>query len=278
MKYLIFGNGWLGNKFKKYLMNAEITTADIARAEQIREAIKKHNPEVILNCAGKTGKPNIDWCEDNQTQTFLSNVLGPLKLSFVAKEFGIYLVHLSSGCIYEGDNNGKGFSEKDTPNFKRSYYSQTKILAEEHLKDSNVLQLRLRMPIDEELSERSLVAKLLNYEKIISIPNSVTIVDDLLFAAKKLIDRRKVGVYNIVNPGVITHQEIMELYKEIINPELKYKIFSLEELLKKTKAGRSNCVLNTEKLQKEGIRLPEIHLRLREVFEAYKNNPARNDS
>ncbi len=269
MKYLIFGNGWIGNKFKKYLINAEITTADITRDEQILEAINKHNPEVIINCAGKTGRPNIDWCESNQTQTFLSNVLGPLKLSFAAKEHGIYLVHLSSGCIYEGDNNGKGFSEEDKPNFKGSYYSQTKILAEEHLKSSNTLQLRLRMPIDEELSERSLVSKILKYEKIISVPNSITIVEDLLFAAKRLMDKNRVGIYNIVNPGVINHKEIMELYKEIINPSHKYELFSLEEMLRITKAGRSNCVLNTEKLENEGIKLPEIHLALRELFEKY---------
>lgn len=266
----------MGNKFKKYLLNSEITSADITKENKIDEAIKKHKSEVIINCAGKTGKPNIDWCETHQIETFASNVLGPLKLSFAAKEFGIYLVHLSSGCIYEGDNEGKGFSEEDLPNFRGSYYSRTKILAEEHLKDSDVLQLRLRMPIDEDLGERSLVSKLLKYDKIISVPNSLTVVEDLLFAAKQLMDKNRVGIYNIVNPGIITHQEIMDLYKEIINPSLKYEIFSLEEMLKITKAGRSNCILNSQKLENEGIKLPEIHLSLRELFEKYLRNHSQS--
>lgn len=59
------------------------------------------------------------------------------------------------------------------------------------------------------------------------------------------------------------------MYKEIVNPSYKYETFSLEEMLKITKAGRSNCVLTTKKLENEGIKLPEIHLALRELFEKY---------
>ncbi|PIN81481.1 hypothetical protein COV11_01985 [Candidatus Woesearchaeota archaeon CG10_big_fil_rev_8_21_14_0_10_30_7] len=279
MKYLIFGNGWLGKKFQKYLLfsNTQMTDINISNKNQIKIAIDTYKPEIVINCAGKTGRPNIDWCEENKIATFSSNVIGPFNLAEICSKEGIKLVHLSSGCIYEGDNNCKGFSEEDKPNFFGSYYSKTKILAEEILSEFDVLQLRLRMPIDEQLGERSLVSKLLKYEKIISLPNSVTIIEDLLYAAKRLIDKEKTGIYNITNPGIITHEEIMNLYKEMVDPSLKFEIFSLEKMLKITKAERSNCILNTNKLQNEGIHLPEIHLRLREIFEEYKKNKKESE-
>jgi dTDP-4-dehydrorhamnose reductase len=35
-------------------------------------------PDVVINAAGKTGKPNVDWCEDHKEETLRSNDTGPL--------------------------------------------------------------------------------------------------------------------------------------------------------------------------------------------------------
>src|SRR5690606_35920969 len=126
MKYLIFGNGYLANKFKNSLENAVIDLARIDNADQVREAIKKHQPDVVVNCAARTGTPNIDWCEDHKLETLDSNLRGPLTLLSVCSELNQYWVQIGSGCIYQGDNNGKGWSEDDAPNFIGSYYSKVK--------------------------------------------------------------------------------------------------------------------------------------------------------
>jgi dTDP-4-dehydrorhamnose reductase len=271
-KILIFGNGYVGNKFKSRVPEAVITSADITNPEAVRQALTEHKPTVVINCAGKTGKPNVDWCEDHKLETFASNVLGPLVLARECLEKSVFLVHIGSGCVYEGDNNGKGFSEDDAPNFFGSYYSRTKMASEFALKDFPVLQLRLRMPVDSIPGPRNLITKLVQYKCVISIPNSVSIIDDFITAALELIARRRTGVYNVTNSGAIEHKEILDLYRAIVDPKFNYEIMQLSELERVTKARRSNCVLNTDKLAKEGIHVRSVKEAMRATLQEYKKH------
>ena len=270
MKYIIFGNGYLGNKFKNTLgTEAAISLADIGNIDEVREVLKNEKPEVIINCAGQTGSPNIDWCEDHKDETMYSNVTGPLVLAKACSELSIFMVHLGSGCIYQGDNNGAGFSEDDLPDLKNipSFYSLTKFISEHMLKQFPILQCRLRMPLDSEKSPRNFITKITTYEKVISESNSMTVIDDLIKATITLAEKRKTGIYNITNPGSITHKEILDMYKEVVNPNFTYTLIPTEML--KTKAGRSNCVLNTDKLAREGIHLAPVHEAVKKVLLNY---------
>ena len=70
-----------------------------------------------------------------------------------------------------------------------------------------------------------------------------------------------VGVYNFCNPGVISHNECLDLYTKYIDPMYTYQNFSLEEQSKILKAGRSNNELDSTKLMKdmpEGIVINDI--------------------
>lgn len=270
MKYLIFGNGYLGNKFKSFLGDdAEISGADIGNIGEVKKVLREKSPEIVINCAGRTGRPNIDWCEDNKEETMYSNVVGPLVLVKECLEQDIYMVHLGSGCVYQGDNGGKGFSEEDMPDPEKisSFYSMTKFSSEYILEQFPILQLRIRMPVDSRKTPRNFITKITNYEKVINEKNSLTVIDDLMKGAVELIKRRKTGIYNVTNPGSISHKEILDKYKELVDKNFKYTIIDTVDL--KTKAGRSNCVLNTDKLQKEGITLPEIHQRIEEILKNY---------
>ena len=269
MKYLIIGNGFIGNKFLNFLEDCEMSSKRINSYEDALTEIKEKNPEFVINCAGKTGRPNVDWCEDNKEETFFGNVMLPLYLAKACKENNSKLVHIGTGCVYTGDNNGKGFSETDAPNFGGSFYAQTKMLSESMLNDFDVLQLRIRMPIDSVPNERNFLTKLIKYARIVNITNSMTVVDDLLEAGEILMKKNATGIYNIVNPDALSHKEILDMYKEIVDPSFKYHIISLEELKPLIKADRSNCVLNTEKLEKE-YAIPKLRERLIEIMKKYK--------
>lgn len=284
VKYLILGNGFIGNKFQEYFNNLEeiggkeeesvIGQRRINSIKDIYLELATYKPEIILNCIGKTGKPNIDWCESNREITFFSNVTVPTLLAEVCKDVGIYLVHIGSGCIYEGlGKNNNGFTEKDKPNFKDSFYSRSKIFSEQILNNyDNILILRIRMPIDSKPSDRNLITKLVRYKEVIGdIPNSITYLLDLMKVSKELMDRKESGIYNVVNDGTITHREILELYKEIVNPTFKLpKFIGLEELKKLTLAGRSNCTLSTEKLYQKGIKIRDVKDALKECLQEYR--------
>lgn len=257
MKILIFGaKGYMGGYFRSLYPDAACPSVDIADQRRVADALDHEKPDTVINCAGKSGVPNVDWCEDHKMETVRSNVRGPLVLLDECAKRNIYWVHLSSGCIYTGEGE---FTEEDQPNYFGSFYSRTKGWADQILKDFPVLQLRLRMPFDGSQEPRNLIMKLRKYKTVLDVRNSLTHVPDMLEVARKLIERKATGIYNVVNPGVISPYEIMEMYKEMVDPAHTLTRLSLEELSGVVKAGRSNCALSTAKLEKEGIVLPEVH-------------------
>ena len=275
MKIFIFGaRGFFGQKFADFFKkkNWEICDerVDICDAPAVRKILRKTQPDVALNCAGKTGVPNVDWCEKNPRETFATNSIGPANIAVACDELKIFFANLSSGCIFAGDNGGAGFSENDAPNFFGSVYSRSKILAEKFLAEFSALQLRIRIPIDSCPHPKNVIDKLLKYDKILIAQNSFTVVDDFLPAAFELISQRARGIFNLTNPGAIDHKFLLENFRKICGLQKNFEFISAEKLEKMVVAPRSNCVLRSEKLQKFGIFLPEISARIPEIFQKYK--------
>ncbi|CAD7701162.1 unnamed protein product [Ostreobium quekettii] len=166
------------------------------------------------------------------------------------------MTYYGTGCIFHYDDDfpmgsGKGFKESDTPNFTGSYYSHTKAIVENLIKEyPNVLTLRVRMPIVADLTyERNFITKIIKYEKVVDIPNSMTILPELLPMSVEMALRGLTGIMNFTNPGAISHNEILELYKKYIDPEFTYRNFTLEEQSKVIKAPRSNNLLDTKRVR-----------------------------
>jgi 3,5-epimerase/4-reductase len=131
----------------------------------------------------------------------------------------------------------------------------------------NVLTLRLRMPISDDLNPRSFLTKISKYARVVDVPNSLSILHDLLPISIDMTKKERKGVYNFTNPGVASHNEVLALYKKYINPEFEWQNFSLEEQAKILKAGRSNNQLDQSKLLAEYPDLPEIHKALEQMFQ-----------
>ena len=256
MKIVLFGGkGYLGQSFLSAYPDAITPSVDIADQEAVSKVLDDVKPDVVINAAGKTGRPNIDWCEDHRMETVRSNVTGPLVLLEECAKRSIYWVHMSSGCIFEGDNGGKGFAEEDEPNFMGSFYSRTKIWSDQILREFPVLILRLRMPFDNTLHERSLITKLLKYRRVLDVQNSLTYLPDFLRVSQKLIEQRKTGIYHMVNPGPVSPYRIMQWYREMVDPAHEVERLTVAQLPQVTKAGRSNCVLSIRKVEREGLQL-----------------------
>ncbi len=138
----------------------------------------------------------------------------------------------------------------------------------------NCLILRLRMPVSDDMHSRSFVTKLTRYEHVVDIPNSHSMLADLLPAAILLAANDETGVYNFTNPGAISHNEVLALFRDIVRPTFTWKNFTLDEQAKVIKAERSNCKLDTTKLvaklEEFGYEVPEIHEAYRRCFERMK--------
>lgn len=273
MKILIFGGGYVAQHFLNYFGGkAQLSPIRIQDYSAVLEELKLEKPDVVLNCAGKTGKPNVDWCESHKEETLFGNVTVPLILARACAELGLYMVHVGSGCVYTGDKDGQGFTEDDAPNFTGSFYSKTKAWSESMFKEFPILQLRLRMPLDGVPGPRNFMTKITHYSKVISVPNSISVMKDFVCVAEALIERRATGIYNMTNPGAVTHVQLLDWYKELVDPNFHYEVFSLEELAKVTQAGRSNCVLSSTKLAEEGLAMRPVEEAVREALLEYRSN------
>ncbi|GAB4816208.1 hypothetical protein N2152v2_003254 [Parachlorella kessleri] len=281
-RFLIYGGrkGWISGLVGE-LLEAQGATYHFGKARiedrhAVLEDIKEFKPTHILNAAGVTGRPNVDWCETHKIETIRSNVIGCLTLADVCLSEGLHMTYFGTGCIFHYDDDfpqgsGKGFKEADKPNFTGSYYSYTKAMLESLLREyPNVLILRVRMPIVQDLTyARNFITKIIKYEKVIDIPNSMTVLPELLPLAIKMAKRNLTGVMNYTNPGAISHNEILQLYKDYIDPEFSWSNFTVEEQAKVIVAPRSNNLLDTERIEGE---FPEI-LPIRESLIKYVFEP-----
>jgi dTDP-4-dehydrorhamnose reductase len=252
------GQGFMGQHLRSLYPGAAAPAVDIADRPAVAAALEAARPDVVINCAGKTGRPNVDWCEEHKLETLRANVTGALIVLEECLNRSIYLVHLSSGCIYEGDRGGAGFTEDDPPNYWGSFYSRTKAWTDQVYRDFPVLTLRLRMPFDDSLSQRNLIMKLRKYRRVLTEPNSLTHLPDFYQVLTRLVERRATGVYNVVNEGAISPFEIMTRYRELVDPGHTFEPLPLARLGDVVVAGRSNCLLSTARLRAEGLSLPPV--------------------
>lgn len=285
MSFLVFGaqTGWIGGMIVDLLTKANKTVhvakSRIEDRQNVEKEIDTIKPKYIMNCAGVTGRPNVDWCEDHKVETLRSNVIGTLNLADVASIRNIHVTNFATGCIYEYDaehtmeENGKGFLEEDKPNFSGSYYSKTKAMVEEMLKAySNVLTLRVRMPLSDDLSARNFITKITKYQKVVDVPNSMTVLTEMLPISIDMTEKELKGIFNFTNPGVVSHNQILKLYQEYIDPNFKWTNFTVEEQAKILKAGRSNNKLDVSKLLKYYPKLTPIQDAMPLLFQRMKAN------
>ncbi|GMH19101.1 hypothetical protein Nepgr_020942 [Nepenthes gracilis] len=230
LKFLIYGRtGWIGGLLGKLCEKQgipyEYGRGRLENRSLLLADIQNIRPTHVFNAAGVTGRPNVDWCESHKTETIRANVAGTLTLADVCREHRLLLMNFATGCIFEYDaghpeGSGIGFKGEDKPNFTGSFYSKTKAMVEELLKEyDNVCTLRVRMPISSDFNNpRNFITKISRYSKVVNIPNSMTILDELLPISIEMAKRNLRGIWNFTDPGVVSHNEILEIYKNYMDP------------------------------------------------------------
>jgi 3,5-epimerase/4-reductase len=259
---VIFGKGFLGHRLAEAFPGSALVSTDITDPEAVARDLDEYAPSSIINAAGKTGTPNVDWCETHPTETYRSNVIGALRLAEAASAKNVHMVHIGSGCIFYGPcpYRSGGWREEDPAN-PSAFYSRTKYAADLVLSGlPNVCIARIRMPIDVSPHPRNLITKLARYSRVIDVENSVTVVEDFIVAVRTLIQRRAVGVFHVTNPGVMRHRDLLALYREYVDPTHRVELISEAELVASGLAAkaRSNAILESPRLEALGIRLRPI--------------------
>ena len=307
MKFLLYGGkGWIGNQIYDLLNKLGheviIGTSRIDNYDDTLNEIININPHRVICTTGRTsgGKfNNIDYLEDLNVLpiNLRDNLVGPINLARITNYCGIHMVYLGTGCIYhyddehkmpnkldllsvngfkgfkgfKGFNGFKGFTEDDLPNFTGSQYSSVKGVTDQLIRQyNNVLNARIRMPISSDLHPRNYISKILSYKNIIDIPNSMTILDDMLPILIDMSINKTIGSINLVNPGVISPVDILNLIKNKYFNSVEFNIIPLDKL--PTIGKRSNNYLDTTLLEKLYPNIKSINESIINVINLIKFN------
>jgi dTDP-4-dehydrorhamnose reductase len=278
---------------------------DYASPSEFRNFLGRARPTFVINAAGFTGKPNVDACETRRAETLAGNSLLPLALAMACAEANIPLGQVSSGCIYSGslvERDGtwtaekdvnlpevrrlaleaphrlRGFDESMSPNFSFrdgpcSFYSGSKALGEEAIAGiGDHYVWRLRIPFNHYDGPRNYLSKLIRYERVYDALNSLSHLDDFAEACLDcIVQKVPFGTYNVVNPGFVSAREVVDKIRLRfkLSREFSYWAGDQEFYRVGATALRSNCLLDSGKLLRAGVRLRSVGDALDDALECW---------
>ncbi|AOE77141.1 dTDP-4-dehydrorhamnose reductase [Pseudomonas lurida] len=133
MKILITGqHGQVSRELQRHLQGlGELIVLgrdqlDLANPDQIRQQVRAHRPDLIINAAAHTA---VDQAQSEPEVAFAINATAPGVLAEEAKALGIPLIHYSTDYVFDGSKPAP-YTEADTPN-PLGVYGQSKLAGEQ---------------------------------------------------------------------------------------------------------------------------------------------------
>ena len=291
---LLGSTGYVGSVFANQIRSRGYQLSVIGRQDcdlyvggELEKRLAEISPDILINCAGYTGKPNVDACETDKSNCLAGNAVLPGVIAEACDRTGIAWGHVSSGCIFTGKRaDGAGFSELDPPNFSFrqdncSFYSGTKALGEEVLADVDRCYIwRLRIPFSNHDSPRNYLSKLLRYNTLLEAENSLSELNEFVAAALDCFALNlDFGTYNLTNPGSVTTSEVVQLIQESGVCQKQFQFFDSETEFMRlaAKTPRSNCVLDSSKALAAGLRLTPVREALQRSLRDWKAEHANRE-
>src|SRR5690606_17229576 len=132
MKIVLLGkNGQVGHELQRALLPfgdviaLDRREAHLESADGLKQVLKAHAPEIIVNAAAYTA---VDKAESDQDTAFTVNALAVGLLADYARENDALLVHYSTDYVFDGEK-ADPYLEADTTN-PQSAYGRSKCAGE----------------------------------------------------------------------------------------------------------------------------------------------------
>ncbi len=252
LQRLILGDGKVSkiirNKNDKILTHQDF---DITDQKQVMDVITKSNADVVINAVAKT---NLEWCQENKIECYNVNTHGILNVLNACATTEKKLVHISSGCLFDGNQEISTETSCATP---AVWYTWTKLWADQIIENygyDNFLILRPRQLISAVAHPTNLLTKFASMKKIDAIDedNSVTCIEDFSQMIDHLLKVDAKGVYNCANSGIASPYWIANEIQHSIAPHLEVRKVDYDNFLKTLKNKRVNTILSTNKIESTG--------------------------
>jgi len=108
----------------------DLSDLDITDAREVRDRLRRHRPEAVINAAAAT---RVDDLEADRDLAFRVNSLGPRNLAVACRRLDLKLVHLSSDYVFDGAKT-EPYVEWDAP-APLSVYGWSKLLGERAVRE-----------------------------------------------------------------------------------------------------------------------------------------------
>lgn len=185
---------------------SEYYKLDITNKDEVKDAVRKFNPRIILNCAAFT---DVDKCETERELSWKLNVDAVKNLIIASRINDAKVVHYSTDYVFDGKNGP--YDETATPN-PLSFYGRGKLASENALLSSGVDFAIIRTMVLYGLGVNVkpnfalwMISKLKAKEKINIVDDmfgNSTISDDLAFGSLKLIEKNAKGIFHIAGRDI----------------------------------------------------------------------------
>lgn len=182
-----------------------LSYADVREYKAIKKSVFDFGPDIIVNLAALT---DMEYCENNQENAWLTNALGAENLALLAANLDIPYVYISTAGIFGGEK--EFFNDFDTPN-PLSYYAKSKyhgeLVTKQFVKKHFVVRAGWMMGGGPS-KDKKFVNKI--YRQIISGAKQLNVVDDKLGTPTYTVDFAK-GLYRLVESELYgTYNQVCE--------------------------------------------------------------------
>ena len=203
---------------------------DITNAAQVAEVIEKVRPDAIIHTAAMT---NVDQCESEKDLCWAMNVKALEYLTKACEKHNIFLCHLSTDFVFDGESGP--YSEEDKPS-PISFYGWSKYAAEEIVKRSkcawSIVRTVLVYGITNDMSRSNIilwVKNSLEQQKAIKVVTdqfrTPTLAEDLALGCWLIVNQKAEGIFHISGKDFLTPYEMaiktadfFQLDKSLITP------------------------------------------------------------
>lgn len=258
-KVLILGaDGMLGGelfrtfKGKDICIGSTIQELDITDYDRTIEAIKRLEPQVVINVAAFT---MVDLCEQEKEKAFAVNAQGAKNVAIGCRETGAKCIYLSTDYVFDGKKNTP-YDEDDLPN-PISVYGLSKFQGEKYIEeilDDYLIVRSSWLFSNDGANFVKTIIKLSGKKNELTMVNdqkgSPTYTRDLCQAIKSVVEKDLRGILHITNSGSCTWFEFAQKILDLTGSSMKLIPISSSH------CGRAaqrppNSVLNCEKLKEK---------------------------
>lgn len=251
-------------------------TVDLTRHADVRNAIVRLAPEVIVNCASFN---QVDLAEDEQVVALDVNAIAVGTLARSAAEVGALLLHYSTDFVFAGTSRSP-YTEADQPE-PRSVYAQSKLIGEWLAADAPQHYVLRVESLFGGPHRRSSVDRIVNavragqpapvfVDRVVSPSFVIDVADASSFILR---DRPAPGLYHCVNTGHATWFEVgQQIVKQLGASEALLQPISVNDV--RLGAARPQfAALNNAKLRSVGHQMPTWQDAIRRYVDSFPPQP-----